>query len=147
VAAKFSGLLDHTAKIVGVSDDFEAVARCEKDVQLECGEQVSAARSQPYYLDVTHPSANKGMVVQMLSEILGVPEQNIATLGDMPNDVLMFQRSGVSIAMGQSSDEVKQAARFVTVSNEEDGFAMGMEKFVLPHGAHPLKAATAFRKS
>ncbi len=131
VVAKFDGLLDRVMKIVGVSDDLEAVARCEKDVQRERGEHVSAARSQPYYLDVTHPKANKGEVVAVLSEMLHVPVANIATIGDMPNDVLMFKRSGVSIAMGNASPEVQHEARFVTSSNKEEGFALAMERFVL----------------
>jgi Cof subfamily protein (haloacid dehalogenase superfamily) len=131
VVPSFDGLLDRVAKIVGVGDDFEAVARCEKDVQKECGEHVSAARSQPYYLDVTHPKANKGEVVSVLSEMLHVPAASIATIGDMPNDVFMFKRSGVSIAMGNASSDVQSAARFVTSSNQEEGFALAMERFVL----------------
>ena len=131
VVSTFDGLLDRVMKIVGVSDDLGAVARCEKDVQLERGEHVSAARSQPYYLDVTHPKANKGEVITVLSEMLQVPTANIATIGDMPNDVLMFKRSGVSIAMGNASPEVQHQARFVTSSNKEEGFALAMERFVL----------------
>jgi Cof subfamily protein (haloacid dehalogenase superfamily) len=124
-------IMNRVAKIVGVSDDLEAVARCETDVQQKCGKHVSAARSQPYYLDVTHPKANKGEVISVLSEMLHVPIANIATIGDMPNDVFMFKRSGVSIAMGNASSDVQQAARFVTCSNEEEGFALAMERFVL----------------
>ena len=131
VVPNFEGLLNRVAKIVGVSDELEAVARCEKDVQKKCGEHVSAARSQPYYLDVTHPKANKGEVVTVLSEMLHVPTANIATIGDMPNDVFMFKRSGVSIAMGNASSDVQHAARFVTSSNKEEGFALAMERFVL----------------
>jgi Cof subfamily protein (haloacid dehalogenase superfamily) len=131
VVSSFEGLLDRVAKIVGVSDDLEAVAGCEKDVEKECGEHVSAARSQPYYLDVTHPKANKGEVINVLSEMLHVPTANISTIGDMPNDVFMFKRSGVSIAMGNASSEVQHAARFVTSSNKEEGFALAMERFVL----------------
>ena len=73
------------------------------------GDTVSAARSQPYYLDVTHPQANKGVVVETLSKMLSIPPDEIATIGDMPNDVLMFRKSGFSIAMGNASDEVKTA--------------------------------------
>jgi len=124
-------IMNRVAKIVGVSDDLEAVARCETDVQQKCGKHVSAARSQPYYLDVTHPKANKGEVISVLSEMLHVPIANIATIGDMPNDVFMFKRSGVSIAMGNASSDVQHAARFVTCSNEEEGFALAMERFVL----------------
>jgi len=134
VTGELDAQLRRAVKITGVSDDLDAVARCEKDVRAECGEQVSAARSQPYYLDVTHPKANKGTVVDLLSEMLKVPRNQIATLGDMPNDIRMFERSGVSVAMGQSSDEVKRAARYTTASNEEEGFALAIERFVLPHG-------------
>jgi len=65
----YSAYIRQTAKIVGVSADHEAVAACEKVVQQELGHQVSAARSQPYYLDVTHPAANKGSVVDFLSAV------------------------------------------------------------------------------
>lgn len=131
VVSDFTSHLERVAKIVGVSDDYAAVARCEADVQRECGNHVSAARSQPYYLDVTHPDANKGHVVTVLSEALSVPTAEIATIGDMPNDVLMFRKSGLSIAMGNSSPEVQSQAQFVTTSNEEEGFANAMEVFVL----------------
>jgi len=132
VVKTFAGLLGRVAKIVGVSDDHDRVAKCEKDVQVAGGTHISAARSQPYYLDVTHPQANKGEVVLSLSRLLNIPPAEIATIGDMPNDVLMFQKSGVSIAMGNASPEVQASATYVTsTTNEEEGFANAMEKFVL----------------
>jgi Cof subfamily protein (haloacid dehalogenase superfamily) len=131
VVKTFEGLLGRVAKIVGVSDDLERVAKCEKDVQQAGGTHISAARSQPYYLDVTHPQANKGEVVLSLSRLLNIPAAEIATIGDMPNDVLMFQKSGVSIAMGNASPEVQASATYVTTSYEDEGFANAMEKFVL----------------
>ena len=69
VTSDYSAYVAQTAKIVGVSDDLEAVAACEKKVQQELGDHVSAARSQPYYLDITHPAANKGSVVDFLSAV------------------------------------------------------------------------------
>ena len=131
VVKTFAGLLGRVAKIVGVSDDLDRVAKCEKDVQQAGGSHISAARSQPYYLDVTHPQANKGEVVLSLSKLLNIPAAEIATLGDMPNDVLMFQKSGVSIAMGNASPEVQAAATYVTSTNEDEGFAKAIEKFIL----------------
>jgi hypothetical protein len=131
VVPDFDAYLDRVAKIVGISDDYAAVARCEADVQHDCGNHVSAARSQPYYLDVTHPDANKGHVVTALSEALSIPPAQIATIGDMPNDVLMFQKSGLSVAMGNATSEVQRQAQFVTTSNEEEGFANAMEAFIL----------------
>jgi Cof subfamily protein (haloacid dehalogenase superfamily) len=131
VVKTFSGLLGRVAKIVGVSDDYDRVAKCEKDVQQAGGSHISAARSQPYYLDVTHPQANKGGVVLAMARLLNIPAEEIATIGDMPNDVLMFEKSGVSIAMGNASPEVQASATYVTSSNEEEGFANAIEKFVL----------------
>jgi Cof subfamily protein (haloacid dehalogenase superfamily) len=131
VVKTFDGLLGRVAKIVGVSDDLDRVAKCEKDVQEAGGTHISAARSQPYYLDVTHPQANKGEVVLSISRLLNIPAAEIATLGDMPNDVLMFKKSGASIAMGNASPEVQASANYVTTSNEAEGFANAIEKFVL----------------
>ncbi len=132
VTSDLNGQLDHVAKIVGASQDHDAVARCEKDLQNRLGSRVSAARSQPHYVDVTHPKANKGEVVLMASEFSGIPVQEIATIGDMPNDITMFKQSGVSIAMGNANPEVQSAATYVTASNEEDGFAIAIDNFILP---------------
>lgn len=123
-------------KVVGVSEDHPRVAVCEAAVQQAFGSEVSAARSQPHYLDITNPTANKGVVVERLSHYLKIPMDHIATLGDQPNDVLMFQKSGLSIAMGNASDEVKRQATFVTSSFGEEGFANAVEQFILPRAKH-----------
>jgi transaldolase len=125
-------------KIVGVSDDHPRVAACEAAVQKAFGAQVSAARSQPHYLDVTHPTANKGVVVERLSRYLKIPMDRIATLGDQPNDVLMFRKSGLSIAMGNAGEEVKRQATHVTTSFGDEGFANAIEQFILPR-AEPAR--------
>jgi Cof subfamily protein (haloacid dehalogenase superfamily) len=141
VVPTYDGLLDRVVKIVGVSDDHDRVARCETAVQQQFAGAVSAARSQPHYLDVTHPTANKGVVVERLSHYYSIPLEQIATIGDQPNDVLMFQRSGLSIAMGNASEEVQRQATYVTASNEDEGFAKAIERYVLPRvAARPAPA-------
>ncbi len=127
----FASGLRKAVKIVGVSDDFERVKACEADTNAALSGRASATRSQPYYLDVTHPDANKGFVADTLSRVLGVAEEEIATIGDQPNDVLMFKRSGFSIAMGNASDEVKRQASGVTDSNDDEGFAKAVERYLL----------------
>ena len=139
IVENFKGVLDGAVKIVGVSDDTELVARCERQVQDALGATASAARSQPYYLDVTHPDANKGAVVARLSKLLSVPTSEIATIGDMPNDVLMFRNSGLSIAMGNASPEVQKQANFVTDSYNDEGFAKAVERFILPRAGSALR--------
>ena len=123
--------LADAVKIVGVSDDLDKVASCEKLAQQKLGDRASAARSQPYYLDVTNPQANKGGVVLTLAKLRNIKPEEIATIGDMPNDVLMFKKSGMSIAMGNASDEVKSQATEVTASNQDEGFAKAVRKFIL----------------
>jgi Cof subfamily protein (haloacid dehalogenase superfamily) len=123
--------LDQVAKIVGVSDDLDKVQRCEADARAAFGQRATANRSQPYYLDVTNKDANKGAVVDFLSRHLGVPTAEIATIGDQPTDVPMFIRSGLSIAMGNASDQVKAQASVSTDSYNDEGFAKAMERFIL----------------
>jgi Cof subfamily protein (haloacid dehalogenase superfamily) len=135
VMTSLDGLTSDVAKLVGVSDDLDAVARATSAAHDRFGDHVSAARSQPYYLDVTHPDANKGAVAQYLSAKYSIAPQGIATIGDMPNDVLMFAHSGLSIAMGNASPEVQRAARRVTSSNSEEGFASAVDRFILHQGA------------
>ena len=131
IVADLDGVLDAVVKIVGVSDDLALVARCETEVRQRFEARASAARSQPYYLDVTHPDANKGTVVRQLSHMLEVPLDQIATIGDMPSDVLMFGLSGLSIATANASHEVQRTAHHVTTSNEDEGFANAVDWFVL----------------
>ena len=131
VIDSFASVSDRVAKIVGVSDDYDAVQKGVDAVREHLGDHVSAARSQPYYCDVTNPNANKGAVAQYLSRLYQIPSEQIATIGDQPNDVLMFAHSGLSIAMGNASHEVQKAARRVTTSNEDEGFANAVERFIL----------------
>lgn len=131
------GVLEGAIKIVGVSDDVSRLASCESELRDRVLGFASVSRSQPYYLDVTHPEANKGEVVRFASRIYRVPLEQIATIGDMPNDVLMFGVAGMSIAMGNASPEVQRTARFVTLSNEREGFAYAMHRFVLKDDRGP----------
>ncbi len=92
-------------------------------------------RSQPYYLDVTHPKANKGHAVSALCERIGVELRRTAVIGDAFNDVAMFAKGGFSIAMGQAPEEVTAHADAVTLSNSEDGFARAVGRLILPRSA------------
>jgi Cof subfamily protein (haloacid dehalogenase superfamily) len=132
VVDDYQDLTDDVAKIVGISDDHDAVQKASEAAHEQFGKHVTAAASQPYYLDVTHPDANKGFVARYLAKEYDLEESEIATMGDMPNDILMFEHSGLSIAMGNADPEAKEAADEVTDSNEDEGFAKAVDRFVLP---------------
>jgi Cof subfamily protein (haloacid dehalogenase superfamily) len=132
VMTTLDGLTTKVAKIVGVSDDPDAVTNASAAMHEAFGKHVAAAASQPYYLDVTHPDANKGAVVKYLAHRYKISRQEIATIGDMPNDVLMFTESGLSIAMGNAEPDVQKQATQVTDTNENNGFAQAVRRFILP---------------
>lgn len=114
-------------KIVGVSDDLPAAARANDIVQQELGGRVAASQSQPYYVDVTHPRANKGDLLGFLAQTYDLPNEAIGSIGDGGNDVVMFQHSGRSVAMGNAAPRVRQHATAVTSSNDEDGWAEAVD--------------------
>ena len=124
--------MDRVDKIVAVSDEEPRLAELEAQTQQALKGRATVARSQTYYLDVTAPDANKGHGVTELAKALGVPLEQTAVIGDGQNDVFMFKVAGLSIAVDNASDEVKQAADHVTASNVDDGVAKAIDRYVLP---------------
>ncbi|MBR0795203.1 HAD family hydrolase [Bradyrhizobium jicamae] len=127
IVPDFTPYLGQACKIVGASSDAALLQRSEADMQQMVGNEATAVRSQTYYLDVTPPGHDKGTFVADIARRLGVSLDNVATIGDMQNDLPMFARSGTSFAMGNASDDVKSRATHVTESNERDGFARAMD--------------------
>jgi Cof subfamily protein (haloacid dehalogenase superfamily) len=145
VVPHYENLSHEVVKIVGVSTNHYAVSRCEASIQAEFGSRLTASRSQPYYLEVTHAEANTGAVVTRLARYLKVSPHRIATIGDQRHDTLMFKESGLSIAMANASAEVQRQATFVTTVVGDEGLANAVESFVLPRihlsNALPLRAS------
>lgn len=117
-------------KIVGPSDDHPLVAEMTERLQAQLAGRANVARSQLYYCDVVPPGTDKGRLVDLLCERLGIPQAEVLVLGDGDNDMEMFAKAGFAVAMGNASDTVKRAASAVTLSNEEDGFAAAIERYV-----------------
>jgi Cof subfamily protein (haloacid dehalogenase superfamily) len=134
IVTDFAPYLHAACKIVGASSDAAMLQRCEAAMQQAVGTQATAVRSQSYYLDVTPPGHDKGTFVQAMAKRMGISTDAVATIGDMQNDLAMFKTSGVSIAMGNATDDVKKLATHVTTSNENEGFAGAIE-FILNSNA------------
>jgi Cof subfamily protein (haloacid dehalogenase superfamily) len=118
--------LDSVQKIVGSTPDAPALERLESEFRETLRDRAHALRSQSYYIDITPPLANKGEAVRELAKLAGVALEHIAVLGDMSNDVAMFDVAGVSIVMGQASADVQAHATLVSASNDDEGFAVGI---------------------
>ncbi len=95
---------------------------------------VSAVRSSPTSMEITHSRATKGEALERVCRLLDIPLDAVLALGDSGNDMTMLQKAGLGIAMGNAPDFVKEAADAVTGSNEEDGAAKAIEYYALNIG-------------
>ena len=127
----FSDLYDRAGKLTFVSDDAALLKGLADRAGEAFGEMATIAQSQTYYLDVTAIAANKGDGVAELARVLGIDLSQVAVMGDMDNDIPMFRRAALSFAMGQAGDAVKAAATHVSSSNQEDGVAHAIDRFLL----------------
>ncbi len=130
--SKASELLDDADKIVAVCDDRAKMDALELRARAIVGNAATLVRSQDYYLDCTALAANKGDGVTRLAQYFGVPLSEVAVIGDQANDVAMFRRAGLAIAMGQASVAVQVEAHYVAASNEDAGVADAIRRFVVP---------------
>lgn len=132
IVEDFAPYLSAACKIVGSSSDPALLQRCEIAMRQTLGTQALAVRSQSYYLDITPPGCDKGTFVEAIAKRMGVPADAVATIGDMQNDLAMFRKCGMSIAMGNATDDIKRQATNVTTSNQDEGFA-GAIDIVMKH--------------
>lgn len=135
LVSSFEPFVGSVGKLVGSSRDFDLLARCEDELRRRLGSRATAKRSQTYYLDVTPEGTDKGYAVRRIATVLGVPIGEVAVIGDMANDLAMFDVAPYRIAMGNGIEALKALASFVTESNEDDGFAAAVERFILPRAA------------
>lgn len=82
-------------------------------------------------VEINSADASKGNAMCTLCEKLGISMENVLAIGDNENDISMLRAAGISAAMGNAEDDVKQAAKFVAGNNEEDGAAHFLEEWVL----------------
>lgn len=132
IRTDFDALDGRIDKIVGVSDDHKLLQRLEAQAKEMLGARATIARSQPYYLDVTHRHANKGDGIAALAQAFEVELAHVAALGDMANDLPMFALAGLTVAMGQAPPHVRTAATATAATNENDGVADAIARFIQP---------------
>lgn len=114
--------------VVGTPD---VVLRAEERIRGELGTVVSASRSKPRFLDITAFGWHKPSVLKRFASLLDLTPEKIAVIGDGPGDAALFKQAILSVAMGQAVDSVKNQAIHVTTSNDDEGWARGVERFIL----------------
>ncbi|MCB8882507.1 Cof-type HAD-IIB family hydrolase [Acidisoma cellulosilytica] len=130
VVPDFTPYLGSAHKVMGSSKDFARCAKAATGLSLALGGQAVVLRSQDYYVDVTHPRANKGEAAKVIAGLLGIDPAEMAAIGDMPNDLPMFAAAGLAVAMGNASDAVKAAAAITVADNDSDGWAEAVDRII-----------------
>jgi Cof subfamily protein (haloacid dehalogenase superfamily) len=138
-------ILDNTKvnKIIAIyPDDARRIAalRWQLSMQVGSGARILSA-GIPDELEVLPTNASKGTALKVLLKEFGIPANQAIALGDGENDIEMLQLVGLGIAMGNANDHVKSFAKAVTKSNDEDGVAEAVEKYVLKLAEKPIEAA------
>jgi Cof subfamily protein (haloacid dehalogenase superfamily) len=94
-------------------------------------EKYSILRSAPIFLEFLNKGVDKGVGVSLIARQLGIEPDEVICIGDAGNDIAMIEYAGLGIAMGNATDDVKAIADYITLSNEDDGVAHVIEKFML----------------
>ena len=122
---------DHSIIKVMMIDEPEVLQKAIDNLPKEVYEKYTVVRSAPFFLEFLNKKVNKGTGVELLAKHLNIKQEEIMTFGDAGNDLDMIVYAGMGVAMANAFDEVKEAANYITDSNENDGVAKAIEKFVL----------------
>jgi Cof subfamily protein (haloacid dehalogenase superfamily) len=118
-------------KIMGITFNERMLLDMELALKNGFGRQLYITRSKPNFIEVMHREATKANALQVVAEHYGVDRTEVMAIGDSYNDLDMLEWAGLGIAMGNAHKEVKEAADYVTTSNEEEGVAEALKRFVL----------------
>ncbi len=111
--------------------DPEPLAALEQKMRQELAGRMNVFRSEPFFLELMPNGIDKARSLAVLLDELGMRPEETVAVGDGFNDLSMIQFAGLGVAMANAQDVVKEAADYVTLSNEEDGVAVAVEKFFL----------------
>lgn len=124
-------LQDHEVLKVAAHAEPDTVDWLHPSAVEALGNQVYVTRTAPTLVEALHRDVSKGEGLQYVAHLLDVPREEIVAFGDSDNDIPMFAVAGLSVAMGNAVPEVKAAADFTTVSNEEDGIVAALRQLEL----------------
>lgn len=125
--------IDDTTSVVKVMfvGEENKLSSVIENLPEEVYEKYTVVRSAPYFLEFLDKNVNKGAGVKSLAEKLGINQHEVICVGDAGNDIHMIEYAGLGVAMGNAFPEAKKVANYITYSNEEDGVAHVIDKFIL----------------
>jgi Cof subfamily protein (haloacid dehalogenase superfamily) len=130
VGEKLYSMSEHVLKMLSLANENE-IQEISRIIQDKFKGKVFAPISRPTYLEIVHPSINKGRSLDFLAKQLGITRDEVMAIGDSNNDLDMIEYAGLGVAMGNALPNVKAAANAVTLANDEDGVADAIYKYIL----------------
>ncbi|MFI3327944.1 MAG: Cof-type HAD-IIB family hydrolase [Rikenellaceae bacterium] len=109
-------------KLLAVGEP-ENIIKLQEKINAECGTQICAFRSEPFFLEIVPLNIDKGATLNKLFPMLGVTKEQTIGFGDGFNDITMIEAVGCGVAMSNAQQELKDIAQATTLSNDEDGVA------------------------
>ncbi len=119
-----------TTKVLFV-DEHERLQEIKPEAEKVVDESIQVYFSKPNYLEFTNKYGTKGQAVKYLGDHFGIKQEEIMAIGDSYNDITMIEYAGLGVCMSNGPEDVKEIADYITLSNEEDGVAHAIEKFIL----------------
>lgn len=125
-------MLDHwPTEIMLVSDDEEQLSGLADHMQRHLNGVMDTIHSNPYYLEIVGYQVGKSYAMSALVQILGIQLESVLAIGDGEADINMLQMAGTGVAMGNAKDSVRRCADFTTLTNDQDGCALAIEKAIM----------------
>ncbi len=126
-----AGYLDFVVPKFIMLDDEDYLALVEARVKAALGKNFSVYRSDPFFLEILPRGIDKAQSLAQLLKLLGMEREEMIACGDGYNDLSMIEFAGLGVAMENAVRPVRNAADYVTLSNNDDGVAHVVEKFCL----------------
>jgi Cof subfamily protein (haloacid dehalogenase superfamily) len=112
-------------------DTVQNIDRYQKEVGKKLSGNVNYHTSKPIYLEFVDKQASKAIGMEKLGDYYGIDRKEMIAVGDGYNDLSMIEYAGLGIAMANAEEAVKEKSGYITLSNEEDGVAHVINKFIL----------------
>lgn len=125
--------LNESTKIFKIMfiDEEPILTKAFNALQSDIFEKYSISRSEVYFLEFLNKNVSKGAGVEILANSLGINKNEVICIGDAGNDIQMIKYAGLGVAMANAFPEVKSIANYITKSNDENGVAYVINKFIL----------------
>jgi Cof subfamily protein (haloacid dehalogenase superfamily) len=130
IGEQFYSMSHEPTKMLAIAEPHQ-ILEIQKMIHAEFGKEVYAATSKSNYLEMMHPSVNKGYALELLAQSMKLSRDEVMAIGDSNNDIPMLEYAGLGVAMGNSTDKIKAVAQAVTGHHNEHGVAQAIEEYIL----------------